>query len=112
LRAIQMAGPTLLGQIPPQAGFAARVGPSVVPGENRPRNFTWHQNRIGGAFAQDWNGSPSADPATGLGGIALPSGLTSGSVFAGLSLSSVSDAGTINFGGSAFSQTPPSGFSA
>lgn len=63
--------------------------------------------------AGNWNNNGSANPATGVGGIALPSGLTSGAVFAGLSVQTgPNDAGTANFGGSAFGQTPPSGFSA
>lgn len=59
-----------------------------------------------------WNANAANNPATGVGGIALPSGLTSGDVFAGLSLQTqaTADAGTANFGATAFNQTPPSGF--
>lgn len=62
--------------------------------------------------AGNWNGSGTANPATGSGGISLPSGLNSGSVFAGISVFNSSDFSTANFGGSAFSQTVPAGFSA
>ncbi|WP_214471075.1 hypothetical protein [Mesorhizobium sp. dw_380] len=65
--------------------------------------------RIG---AGNWNGSGVANPATGVGGISLPSGLNSGAVFAGISVVNHDDFSTANFGGSAFSQAPPSGFSA
>ncbi len=59
-----------------------------------------------------WNGSGGADPATNVGGVSLPSGLASGSIFAGIEVQSSLDAGTANFGATAFTQTVPSGFSA
>ncbi|BCH10451.1 hypothetical protein MesoLj131c_47090 [Mesorhizobium sp. 131-3-5] len=62
--------------------------------------------------AGNWNGSGAADPATASGGIALPSGLASGAIFAGISVLNNTDFSTANFGASAFSQTPPSGFTA
>jgi hypothetical protein len=65
--------------------------------------------RIG---AGNWNGNATYNPATGVGGISLPSGLNSGAVFAGISVNNTGDFSTANFGGSAFSQTIPSGFSA
>ncbi|TPJ46847.1 hypothetical protein [Mesorhizobium sp. B2-7-1] len=70
-------------------------------------HLLWVRNGSG-----NWNGSGTDDPATGAGGISLPSGLNSGAVYAGISVYSVNDNSTANFGGSAFSQTPPSGFNA
>lgn len=62
--------------------------------------------------AGNWNGSGTANPATGVGGIALPSGLASGAIFAGISVLNNTDFSTANFGATAFSQTVPSGFNA
>jgi len=67
----------------------------------------WCRNGAG-----NWNGSGAANPATGSGGISLPSGLASGAIFAGISVLNNGDFSTANFGASAFNQTPPSGFSA
>lgn len=58
----------------------------------------------------NWNGSASADPATGTGGLALPSGLTSGNVYAAVGASGAGNAITVNFGETAFAFTAPSGF--
>ena len=56
----------------------------------------------------------SGDPAAGTGGLALPAGMTSGDVFAAISLQSPfsPDTATVNFGASGFANGPPSGFSA
>jgi hypothetical protein len=63
----------------------------------------------------NWNGSGTADPATGAGGISVSAAF--GGAIAGFALASVNgtDMGktvTVNFGASAFAQTVPSGFSA
>lgn len=61
----------------------------------------------------NWNNSPSNDPATGVGGISFPTGMTAGSsVFACGGVNVTNDAMTMNFGGSAFSYSIPSGYSA
>lgn len=59
-----------------------------------------------------WNGG-TGDPASNFAGFAFPSGLT-GAVagFAGVALRDTSDQITVNFGGSPFVYTVPSGFGA
>ncbi|RUX93794.1 MULTISPECIES: hypothetical protein [unclassified Mesorhizobium] len=86
---------------------ALTIGNIVPIAIDRGANLFWCRKGAG-----NWNNNGSADPATGVGGIALPTGMTSGSFFAGLSLSGAGDQGTVNLGASAFNQTPPSGFSA
>jgi hypothetical protein len=61
----------------------------------------------------NWNGDPTANPATGVGYIG--SGSTGGSAIApnltfGGTGTALNDNMTANFGGSAFAFTPPSGF--
>ncbi len=63
------------------------------------------------ANADPWNANGSADPATGIGGFAFPSGITSGAVYAALSIYLEFTYSTVNFGSSAFTQTIPSGYS-
>lgn len=60
----------------------------------------------------NWNGSGTANPATGTGGIAVPSGMGSGAIAAALSVQAGGDQGRVNFGQASFSFTVPSGFSA
>jgi hypothetical protein len=56
-----------------------------------------------------WNNNGSANPATGAGGYDI-SGVVSGSVFPIAESQSSGSSGTLNAGGSAYNQTPPSGF--
>jgi hypothetical protein len=58
----------------------------------------------------NWNGSGTDDPATNTGGVALPSGMTSGTIYAAVTLAGSGDNFTANFGGSAYGTTAPSGF--
>lgn len=58
----------------------------------------------------NWNNSGSDDPSTNTGGVSLPSGLTSGTIFAGISMSDGTEQTVVNFGATAFGTTPPSGF--
>jgi hypothetical protein len=57
----------------------------------------------------NWNNNGSANPATGAGGYDI-SGVVSGSVFPIAESQSSGSSGTLNAGGSAYNQTPPSGF--
>ena len=58
----------------------------------------------------NWNNNGSANPATGVGGIAFP-GSMSGTYYAGLGVqNSPNDQMTANFGATAFAGTPPSGY--
>jgi len=61
----------------------------------------------------NWNGNPSADPATGVGGISFPSGLTA-AIFPAVCCLGSTDPETIkiNFGATTFTGSVPSGFSA
>ena len=61
----------------------------------------------------NWNGSPTNNPTTGVGGLSL-SGLAPGPYFPTVSVFSntVPDIGTINFGATSFVGTVPSGFAA
>lgn len=63
--------------------------------------------------SMNWNDSGTANPATNTEGINI-SGLATGAMFAGFGFSSASppESCTANFGGSAFSGTVPSGFTA
>src|SRR5262249_52287183 len=66
--------------------------------------------RVGAAG--QWNASGTANPATGVGGFSISS-ITSAGIFALWAAATYGpDAGTANFGGSAFVGTPPSGFTA
>lgn len=57
----------------------------------------------------NWNNNPSADPATGVGGIAFPVGM-SGTIFAGVAVQqSPNDQMSMDCG-QAFTGTPPTGF--
>ena len=59
----------------------------------------------------NWNGSPSDDPATGAGGIDYSSYISAGaSMMPGMAASTPTMATTGNFGASAYSYTPPSGY--
>jgi len=70
--------------------------------------LTWF--RVGAAG--QWNASGTANPATGVGGFSISS-ITSAGIFALWAAATYGpDAGTANFGGSAFVGTPPSGFTA
>lgn len=62
--------------------------------------------------AGNWNGSGTANPATGVGGISLASLGVPGAypLYPAVSLGATSDAVTANFGDTAFSGTVPSGF--
>jgi hypothetical protein len=57
----------------------------------------------------DWNGSGTADPATGVGGVDF-SGLTWTSMFPAAALATDANTTTLNTGGSTFTGTIPSGF--
>lgn len=59
----------------------------------------------------NWNNAVigSQNPATNTGGINI-AGMAAGAKFAAVNLSATNDQVTANFGGSAFAQTPPSGF--
>lgn len=60
-----------------------------------------------------WNNSGTANPATGVGGLILSTGMNSGEIFAGVSLQlSPTDSITVNFGTDPFVYVPPSGFAA
>jgi hypothetical protein len=58
----------------------------------------------------NWNGSGTANPATGAGGLSISS--LSGTLKPSIALSTVGDAATVNFGAAAFSGAVPSGFTA
>lgn len=58
----------------------------------------------------NWNGSGTANPATGVGGINIASLFPSNAVFAAVTVNATNADVTANFGGSAFAQTVPSGF--
>lgn len=59
-----------------------------------------------------WNGSGTADPATGTGGFTIPAtAVAPGIAFAGTG-TAINDAFTANFGASAFAGAVPSGFTA
>lgn len=57
----------------------------------------------------NWNNSGTANPATNTGGISL-STLNAGPYFAAVGMNASTDSDTANFGASAYSFTPPSGF--
>lgn len=60
-----------------------------------------------------WNGSSTANPATGTGGVSYSGATIAGAnMCPAVSLSNVSAEITANFGSTAFAATPPSGFSA
>ena len=69
-------------------------------------NLIWFAP-IGGGF---WNGNPSADPATGVGGIDLSA--LSGTAMGPIAVldGATSDSLSFNFGQSAFTGTPPTGY--
>jgi hypothetical protein len=73
---------------------------------NLTSRFMWFKNLTA---AGPWNGSGAGNPATGLNGIALPSGPLIPMIVFGINL----DTYTINLTGTtaAFAQPPPSGFS-
>lgn len=56
----------------------------------------------------NWNNSGTANPATGVGGLAIS--LAVDSYFPGVTLLTTGDQATFNFGATAYSQTPPVGF--
>jgi hypothetical protein len=56
----------------------------------------------------NWNGSGTANPATGIGGLSISA--LSGSLFPFFGATFSGDGATVNFGDSAFSGTVPSGF--
>ena len=56
-----------------------------------------------------WNGSPTANPATGTGGIAIQ---VTGTLYPTVQLTDPNDQTVANFGASAFTHAPPAGFSA
>jgi hypothetical protein len=56
----------------------------------------------------NWNGSGTANPATGVGGVSISS--IAGTLFPAFWANNVGDAGTHNFGASSFSGAVPSGF--
>lgn len=60
--------------------------------------------------AGNWNNNGSANPATGVGGISI-SGMAAGPYFAAYTSGAINSQATANFGGSAFAQSVPSGFS-
>jgi hypothetical protein len=63
--------------------------------------------------AGNWNGSGTANPATGTGGISLTGSLASGALFGVGSMNTGFTGGellTANFGATSFSQSVPSGF--
>jgi hypothetical protein len=72
----------------------------------------WVQNVTSGPA--NWNGSSTANPATGTGGLTLAGGATGGGPwFVAFNFNAAgSGQATANFGGSPFALTPSSGFSA
>jgi len=74
----------------------------------------WFMNLTTSSY---WNGSATATPATETGGISFSGAFPARTpVYFGFlpfySSATVGDAGTVNFGGSAFAQTPTAGFTA
>lgn len=59
----------------------------------------------------NWNASGAADPATGVGGVAMTPALSFAPVVRFIGIATSTDAMTANFGASAYAFTPPSGFS-
>jgi hypothetical protein len=66
--------------------------------------------RVRSGSAGDWNGDPTANPATGVGGITLGAGSYAPMVGFGGASTGPTEVITANFGASAFSGTVPSGF--
>jgi hypothetical protein len=62
--------------------------------------------------AGNWNGSGTANPATGVGGINIAALFPTNAVFASNSTNNTAVNITVNFGATAFAQTAPSGFTA
>jgi hypothetical protein len=60
----------------------------------------------------NWNGSPTADPATDTGGIDISSVFAGQHVYAAQPMSLFDDSATANFGVTAFANAVPSGFAA
>lgn len=60
----------------------------------------------------NWNGSGTADPATGAGGVSLASGAGSTAFYPTVLIANTGDNMTANFGGSSFAGAIPSGFTA
>lgn len=58
----------------------------------------------------NWNGSGAADPATGVGGLTLPAGISGGNPLFPVSGVAGLDTVTINFGAGAFVGAIPAGF--
>lgn len=69
----------------------------------------WYQNLTAGY--NQWNGSGTANPTTGVGGLSY-AGLVNSPYFFCLNPYSTPDAITINFGATGFVKTPSSGFQA
>jgi len=63
-----------------------------------------------GGSPGDWNGSPSADPATNVGGVTVPSGAMVPFCAYGGFAGNAGQVCTANFGGSFFAGSVPSGF--
>jgi hypothetical protein len=72
-----------------------------------PNSLLWA--RLG---AGNWNGSGTANPATGVGGISISSLFPSNAARAALAVNGASINVTANFGASSFAQSVPSGFTA
>jgi hypothetical protein len=69
----------------------------------------------GRANGGQWNGSPTANPATGVGGISMTGAISTGALFPAVSAfdpGPPADTITINFGATTFSGSIPAGFSA
>lgn len=69
-------------------------------------DLVWFAVNAGGL----WNGSGAADPATGVGGFALPAAMTGAALVALVGSAASSDVGTGNFGQAAFGRAVPAGF--
>lgn len=73
---------------------------------DRGANLIWFRK----AAAGNWNGSGTADPATGTGGLSISA--IAGSLYPGVMFTNNTEQAVANFGGSSFVGTIPSGFTA
>jgi len=84
-------------------GEAYDDGDVISVALDKGNNRVWFRKNGG-----DWNDDPSANPATNAGGIDIS--FASGDLLPVIRFENTSNSGTVNFGGSAFVRTPPSGF--
>ena len=95
------------GSIGPSIGGTLATGAIVCFALDVTNKLLWMRNGAAG----NWNGSGTANPATGVGGISLAAWASS-ALYAMAGGIGGSDAWTANFGASAFSGAVPSGFTA